>query len=46
MLYRWADRVALRQEVLARLKRAPDPDDARLPTVDLSYAAASLERCK
>lgn len=43
--YRWADRGAVRTEVLARLRRAPDPEDARLPPVDLAYAAAPPERC-
>lgn len=35
--YRWADRAAVRQEVLDALRKAPDPDDARVPPVDLGY---------
>ena len=29
--YRWADRADVRQEVLRRLRLAPDPEDGRLP---------------
>ncbi|HEV8310204.1 MAG TPA: hypothetical protein VGW35_21280 [Methylomirabilota bacterium] len=43
--YRWADRAAVRQEVLDGLKKAPDPDDPRVPPVDLSYALATPGRC-
>ena len=44
--YRWSDRAAVRQEVLARLRKAPDPDDARRPSVDLGYALAPPEACQ
>lgn len=43
--YRWADRAAVRQEVLDTLGRPPDPDDARVPPVDLSYTLASPGPC-
>ena len=44
--YRWPDRTAVRQEVLARLKRSPDPDDGRLPLVDVSYTLTAPGRCR
>ncbi|HSE94644.1 MAG TPA: hypothetical protein VLD61_02055 [Methylomirabilota bacterium] len=44
--YRWADRARVRQEVLARLRRTPDPEDARLPIADVAYTLAPPERCK
>lgn len=44
--YRWADRADVRQEVLRRLRRAPDPEDGRLPPIDLGYALASPGRCR
>jgi hypothetical protein len=44
--YRWADRAAIRQEVLARLRRTPDPDDGRLPFVDVAYTLAPPGRCR
>lgn len=43
--YRWADRAAVRQEILEELRRPPDPDDPRLPIVDLAYALAPPGRC-
>jgi hypothetical protein len=43
--YRWADRLAVRREVLEGLRRLPDPDDSRLPPVDVSYALAPPGRC-
>ena len=43
--YRWADGIAVRQEVLARLRRRPDPDDVRLPFADVSYALEKAARC-
>lgn len=44
--YRWADRVDVRQEVLRRLRLAPDPEDGRLPPIDLGYALAPPGRCR
>jgi hypothetical protein len=43
--YRWADRAAVRQEVLEALKKPPDPDDPRVPTVDLGYTLAAPGAC-
>jgi hypothetical protein len=43
--YRWDDRLAVRQEVLARLRRAADPDDGRLPFADVSYTLEPPARC-
>lgn len=43
--YRWADRSAVRQEVLEGLKKPTDPDDPRLPTVDLGYTLAAPGPC-
>ena len=43
--YRWADRAAVRREVLEALRRPPDPDDSRLPLVDVSYTLAPPGRC-
>jgi len=44
--YRWADRADLRQEVLRRLRMAPDPEDGRLPPIDLSYTLAAPGACR
>jgi len=44
--YRWADRAAVRREILDALRRPPDPDDARLPLADLSYTLAPPGRCQ
>lgn len=44
--YRWADRADVRQEVLRRLRLAPDPEDGRLPPIDLGYALAPPGRCR
>lgn len=44
--YRWADRAAVKHEVLARLRRAPDPDDLRLPTADIGYTLTPPGRCQ
>lgn len=44
--YRWADRSAVRQEVLTRLRKPPDPEDARLPSIDLGYALAPPDHCQ
>jgi hypothetical protein len=44
--YRWADRADVRQEVQRRLRLVPDPDDGRLPPIDLSYAQATPGRCR
>jgi hypothetical protein len=44
--YRWADRADVRQEVIRRLRLAPDPEDGRLPLIDLSYALAPPGRCR
>ena len=44
--YRWADRVDVRQEVIRRLRLAPDPEDGRLPPIDLAYALAPPGRCR
>ena len=44
--YRWDDRLAVRQEVLARLRRTADPDDGRLPFADVSYTLESPARCQ
>jgi hypothetical protein len=43
--YRWADRTAVRQEVLDTLRRPADPDDPRVPPVDLGYALAPPGKC-
>jgi len=43
--YRWADRAAVRQEVLDALKKSPDADNPRLPPVDLSYTLAPPGPC-
>ncbi|HEV8675977.1 MAG TPA: hypothetical protein VGX21_18210 [Methylomirabilota bacterium] len=43
--YRWADRAAVRQEVLETLRKPPDPDDPRVPSIDLGYALAPPGRC-
>jgi hypothetical protein len=44
--YRWADRAAVRSEVLEALRRPSDPENARLPFADLNYALAPPGRCK
>ena len=44
--YRWADRADVRQEVLRRLRLAPDPEDGRLPPIDLAYALAPPGGCR
>ncbi len=44
--YRWADRTDVRQEVTRRLRLAPDPEDGRLPPIDLGYALAPPGRCR
>jgi hypothetical protein len=44
--YRWADRADVRQEVIRRLRFTPDPEDGRLPPIDLSYALAPPGRCR
>jgi hypothetical protein len=43
--YRWTDRSAVRQELLEGLRKAPDPDDPRVPLVDLGYTLAPPGRC-
>ena len=43
--YRWADRAAVRQETLDALRKAPDPDDPRVPPVDLGYLLAPPGTC-
>ena len=43
--YRWVDRTDVRQEVTRRLRLAPDPEDARLPPIDLSYTLAPPRPC-
>jgi len=43
--YRWADRTDVRQEVIRRLRLPPDPEDGRLPPVDLAYTLAPPGRC-
>jgi hypothetical protein len=44
--YRWSDRAAVRQEVLDTLRKAADPDDPRVPPIDLAYALAPPGRCQ
>lgn len=43
--YRWPDRARIRQEVLRRLRMAADPEEGRIPPVDLAYATAAPGRC-
>jgi hypothetical protein len=43
--YRWTDRGAVRQELLDGLRKTPDPDDPRVPQVDLGYTLAPPGRC-
>ena len=43
--YRWTDRDAVRQELLDGLRKAPDPDDPRVPPVDLAYTLTPPGRC-
>jgi hypothetical protein len=45
-VYRWADRADVRQEVLRRLRLAPDPEDGRLPPIDLGYALTPPGACR
>lgn len=45
-LYRWADRPAIRREVVEILRRQPDPEDPRVPLADVSYALAPPGRCR
>ena len=44
--YRWTDRTDVRQEVIRRLRLAPDPEDGRLPPIDLGYTLAPPGRCR
>jgi hypothetical protein len=44
--YRWADRADVRQEVVRRLRLAPDPEDGRLAPIDLGYALAPRGGCR
>jgi hypothetical protein len=44
--YRWTDRADVRQEVIRRLRLAPDPEDGRLPPIDLGYALVPPGRCR
>jgi hypothetical protein len=44
--YRWADRVDVRQEVIRRLRFAPDPEDGRLPPIDLGYTLTPPGPCR
>jgi len=44
--YRWADRADVRQEVIRRLRLAPDPDDGRLPPIDLAYTLVPPGQCR
>ena len=44
--YRWVDRADVRQEVIRRLRLAPDPEDGRLPPIDLAYTLAPPGRCR
>jgi hypothetical protein len=44
--YRWADRADVRQEVVRRLRLAMDPEDGRLPPIDLGYALAPPGGCR
>lgn len=43
--YRWTDRAAVRQELLDGLRKTPDPDDPRVPPVDLAYTLTPPGRC-
>jgi hypothetical protein len=43
--YRWTDRDSVRQELVDGLRKAPDPDDPRVPPVDLAYTLAPPGRC-
>jgi len=43
--YRWPDRARVRQEVLRRLRLPADPEEGRIPSADLAYAAAAPGRC-
>lgn len=43
--YRWPDRVRVRQEVLRRLRLGPDPEEGRVPPIDLAYALVPPGRC-
>jgi hypothetical protein len=44
--YRWADRADVKQEVARRLRLAPDPEDGRLPPIDVTYILAAPDRCR
>ena len=44
--YRWADQADVKQEVTRRLRLAPDPEDGRLPPIDLAYTLAAPGRCR
>jgi len=44
--YRWADRAAVRREILESLRKPPDPEDPRVPPIDLSYTLAPPGRCE
>jgi hypothetical protein len=44
--YRWSDRAPVRQEVLARLRLGPDPENGRIAPVDLAYALAPPGNCR
>jgi hypothetical protein len=43
--YRWSDRARVRQEVQHRLRVGPDPEEGRIPAIDLGYALAPPGRC-
>jgi hypothetical protein len=44
-LYRWADRSAVRQELVEALRKPPDADDPRVPPIDLGYTLATPKTC-
>jgi hypothetical protein len=44
-LYRWADRSAVRQELVEALRKPPDADDPRVPPIDLGYTLAPPKTC-
>ncbi len=43
--YRWSDRAAVRQEVLDGLRRPADPEDPRVPPIDLAYTLVPPGPC-
>ena len=43
--YGWADRAAVRQEIFDALKRPPDPDDPRVPPIDVGYLLVVPRTC-